>query len=349
MPQVQKTQHVSGSPSEKDGGLGLFHKKSTTPATQEEGGANLGSMRDLEAALLQHKSLIETEIEDAFATHLSSQAPQKLYDAMHYSALGGKYLRSFLLLQVFEMLGGTSADQVYRALLKAGCAVELIHSYSLVHDDLPAMDDAALRRGKTATHKKFGEYTAILAGNALMALAYDILGGVPLEDAQLRRTITALNHAVGADGIMGGQFLDLESENQPANKAYTLADLQHIQVLKTGALFEFCFTIPTLIIPFNRPHFDRMKQLTQLFGQIFQVTDDMLDLQSTPAQAGKPVHNDARSKKLTTLSLLGGLDAAREHVQALIAQTVSLLKDYDGNAATARIQALTTNLMHRTC
>lgn len=223
----------------------------------------------------------------------------QLYEAMRYSALGpGKAFRAFLVL-ASAALCGAERQQV----LRVAAAVEALHAYSLTHDDLPAMDDSDLRRGRAAAHKAFDEATAILAGDALLTLAFEILADPathPSGDVRAALTL-GLARASGAAGMVGGQMIDLLGEDQPL----TLPEITHLHALKTGALITFACVAGALLGKVDTRDYDALKTYGDALGLLFQITDDLLDAEGDAETLGKPAGADAAAGKSTFVSLLG--------------------------------------------
>ena len=263
------------------------------------------------------------------------QAPahdlERLYAAMRYSVInGGKRVRPLLVYAACDALGGDLAQAD-----GAACAVELIHAYSLVHDDLPAMDDDALRRGQPTTHIAFDEACAILAGDALQSLAFDVLSseaGNP-ADASLRlRMLTALSHAAGPAGMVGGQAIDLGAVgiklDQPA--------LERMHRHKTGALIEASVVLGALASgQVTAAQLSALQHYAQAIGLAFQVQDDILDVESDTATLGKTQGKDEANDKPTYPALLG-LDAAKAYALELRDQALAALRDFDERAEPLR-------------
>ncbi len=263
------------------------------------------------------------------------QAPahdlERLYAAMRYSVInGGKRVRPLLVYAACDALGGDLAQAD-----GAACAVELIHAYSLVHDDLPAMDDDALRRGQPTTHIAFDEACAILAGDALQSLAFDVLSseaGNP-ADATLRlRMLTALSHAAGPAGMVGGQAIDLGAVgiklDQPA--------LERMHRHKTGALIEASVVLGALASgQATAAQLSALQHYAQAIGLAFQVQDDILDVESDTATLGKTQGKDEANDKPTYPALLG-LDAAKAYALELRDQALAALRDFDERAEPLR-------------
>jgi farnesyl diphosphate synthase len=239
----------------------------------------------------------------------AEQSPADLHRAMRYAVLGGgKRLRPLLVYAAAHALGedGPQLDA-------AACAVELIHAYSLVHDDLPAMDDDALRRGRPTCHIVFGEAMAILAGDALQALAFELLADDPRIDANTGMAmLRALGRACGAEGMAGGQALDLAAVGHPL----TLTELEHMHTCKTGALIRASVQLGALIAGADANTLDALDRYAHAVGLAFQVRDDILDVEGESAVIGKTAGKDAAADKPTFPSIIG-LDASRTRLAQL--------------------------------
>ncbi len=229
-----------------------------------------------------------------------------LKSAMTYSVdAGGKRIRPLLVLATLEDLGVESVDAVTVA-----CAVELIHTYSLIHDDLPSMDDDDFRRGKPTNHKVYGEAVAVLAGDALQALAFDGLTRLESTPAeQVVQIIRLLTEAAGAQGMVGGQMLDMEGEAKPL----TLTEMETVHVHKTGALLSFSIEAAAILADLNEEKRQKLKEYAWNIGLAFQIKDDILDITATTEELGKTAGSDTLSDKSTYPSLLG-LDGAEERL-----------------------------------
>ncbi|WOV88890.1 polyprenyl synthetase family protein [Sporosarcina oncorhynchi] len=230
-----------------------------------------------------------------------------LKESMLYSVdAGGKRIRPLLVLAVLEDFMKTSEDA-----LKVACAVELIHTYSLIHDDLPCMDDDDYRRGKLTNHKVFGDATAVLAGDALQTLAFTILASLEEVDAKKAiQLVGLLAEASGAKGMVGGQVLDMEGEKS----TLTLDQLEEVHLHKTGALLSFCIEAGAILADASEEETAALRQYSKNIGLAFQIKDDILDVTSTTEQLGKPANSDMASEKSTYPSLLG-LDGAKQQLQ----------------------------------
>ena len=270
---------------------------------------------DLSTWSAQHLQRVEQALEQWIDPH----APANLGQAMRYAVLGaGKRLRPLLVLAACEAVGGPLAQA-----LRAACAVELIHAYSLVHDDMPCMDNDVLRRGKPTVHVQFGEAQALLAGDALQALAFELL--VP-DDAALPASVQVqwcrlLAAAAGSQGMAGGQAIDLASVGQPLSEA----QLRHMHRLKTGALLQCSVDMGAACGTVDAAARAALSQYGSALGLAFQVVDDILDVTQDSATLGKTAGKDAASDKPTYVSLLG-LEQAMAYAQALRAQAHAALQ-----------------------
>jgi len=255
------------------------------------------------------KALI-TRAERALEQRLppAEQSPAALHGAMRYAVLGGgKRLRPLLVYAAAQALGESGP-----ALDAAACAVELIHAYSLVHDDLPAMDDDALRRGRPTCHIVFGEAMAILAGDALQALAFEILSDEAGDAAIGMEKQRVLGRACGAEGMAGGQALDLAA----VGCTLSLAELEHMHACKTGALIRASVRLGALSAGANATTLDILDRYADALGLAFQVRDDILDVEGDAAVIGKTAGKDAAADKPTFPSIIG-LDASRARLREL--------------------------------
>ncbi len=251
------------------------------------------------------------------ATDLA-EAP--LFDAMRYAALsGGKRLRPFMVMEGARVFG-VDAMRARRV----AAAAEFVHCYSLAHDDLPAMDNSDLRRGKPALHKAFDEATALLAGDALLTLAFEILADPEThEDPRVRVELIAnLAGAIGMHGMVGGQMLDLIGEKQE----FDVGTISRMQRLKTGKLIAFCCEAGAILGKANPAHRQSLRNYAHDLGLAFQVTDDLLDATSTEQDLGKPVNADG--KKSTFVSAMG-IEQAKQRAQMLVDQSISHLRTFD--------------------
>ncbi|HYM00118.1 MAG TPA: farnesyl diphosphate synthase [Blastocatellia bacterium] len=253
--------------------------------------------------------------------------PERLHEAMRYSLMaGGKRLRPTLVLTAGEALGAATAD-----LMPVGCAIEMIHTYSLIHDDLPAMDNDDLRRGRPTCHKMFGEAMAILAGDALLTLAFNVLSvNAPAADInrQIRVILEIANASGTVDGLIGGQVADIENEGRDV----TGATLEYIHRSKTGALIRASVMAGGIIAGASESELDLLSSYGQSIGLAFQVADDILDVTSTSEQLGKTPGKDAAAKK-ATYPAIHGLLASRNRAEELVQQAVDAASSLGERAA----------------
>lgn len=267
------------------------------------------------------KSLKDT-IEDALRHHLpvNSDNSQVLVDAMRYAALsGGKRIRPLLVCATCTGLGGNLENA-----LAPACAVEFIHAYSLLHDDLPAMDNDDLRHGLPSGHVKFGEANAILAGDALLTLAFETMANAPISRTDVRLTaIQLLAEAAGWQGMVGGQVFDIESED----KQLSLTQLQAMHAGKTGALIRVSVQIGALFgnAKVDAETYVLLTEFASRIGLAFQIIDDVLDVTQSTETLGKPAGSDEKARKSTYTSLLG-VDQARSQAEELLNDAMSMLK-----------------------
>ena len=232
-------------------------------------------------------------------SYIRKQSKTELIKSMKYGLLpGGKKIRSKILVDV-----GKIFNLNYRTLIKVGAAVECIHAYSLIHDDLPCMDNDSIRRGKLSTHKKFGESTAVLAGNSLLTLAFEILSdrNLMLKEKTKVELINLISKCSGHTGIAGGQYLDLNYERKKIKKNKII----DMQMKKTGKLFAFCCIVPPMISNKNTNTLKVFEKIGYEIGLLFQITDDLIDYKGITKKAGKKTKKDQKKGKATLISLLG--------------------------------------------
>ena len=279
-------------------------------------------------------ALIQHEIDSSFDLLLSvpQDARATLFEAMRYASIGGgKRIRPLLLTATAGLFG---VDR--EAAVRAATALEAIHVYSLIHDDLPCMDDDALRHGKPTVHKAFDEATAVLAGDSLHAFAFDVLAdpatsGDPFVRIELVRMLAV---ACGASGMAGGQMMDIVAETS----SFDLATVTRLQQLKTGALLDAAVEMGAIlghVPPEGRVH---LRGYARDIGLAFQIADDLLDAEGDEEAAGKALRKDAAQGKETFLSILG-IDAARERAHFLVDQAISHLVNYGEEADLLRALA----------
>jgi farnesyl diphosphate synthase len=259
--------------------------------------------------------------------------PARIADAARYAALGGgKRFRPFLVIESARLLGGD-----VHAAHAVAAAIECVHCYSLVHDDLPAMDDDDMRRGRPTVHKAFDEATAILAGDALLTVAFEILGSERTHPASSVRAdlVVCLARAAGSGGMVGGQMLDLEAE--AATEGRTEAGILRLQAMKTGALIAASCEAGAILSHAEEMHRARLKRYGEVIGAAFQLADDLLDVDGSEADVGKRTGKDAARGKATLVSLRGA-DWARHRLQQLVEEAADGLDMY-GQAAGVLVEA----------
>ena len=282
--------------------------------------AMAGDAVDVEAVLQQ---VLESE----------DEPERRLIDSMLYAALGGgKRLRPFLVMQGAGLFGVSR-----KSALRTAAAIELVHCYSLVHDDLPAMDDDDLRRGKPTVHKAFDEATAILAGDALLTLAFQVLGEhATHSNPEVRcELVVALARASGAHGMVGGQMIDLSAGERDMD----IGEITRLQRLKTGALIAFACEAGAILGRAPEPAREALRGYAHDLGLAFQIADDLLDVEGTAEETGKAVGKDAAQGKATFVSILGP-ERARAQARMLAEQAVRHLAIFDENADFLRKVAL---------
>ncbi len=290
----------------------------------------------LTAALTATAEAVSAYIEAAVAAGAAPSA--RLAAAMRHGALaGGKRLRPLLVVESAGLFGVSR-----EAALPAAAALECVHCYSLVHDDLPAMDDDDLRRGQPTVHRAYDEATAILAGDGLLTLAFEILGRPEAgPDAETRiALVAALARASGAAGMVGGQMLDLAAEGRFAKEGRTalgLAEIQHLQALKTGALLRHACTAGGLLGRADSAQMAALDAYACAIGRAFQIADDLLDVEGDAGTVGKAVGKDAAAGKATLLGLMG-VPGARTELDRLVGEAEKALSPF-GSKATVLVEA----------
>lgn len=277
---------------------------------------------DLTAYLKSQKQRVDTALEAS----LPITKPEKIYEAMRYSLLaGGKRLRPILCLATCELMGGTEAMAMPTA-----CALEMIHTMSLIHDDLPAMDNDDYRRGKLTNHKVYGEDIAILAGDGLLAYAFEYVAvqtqNVPPD--RLIEVVARLGRTVGANGLVGGQVLDLESEGKTDITPETLS---FIHTHKTGALLETSVVSGAILASASSETIERLSRYARNIGLAFQIVDDILDITATKEELGKTAGKDVTAQKATYPSLWG-LEESKKQAQQLVDTAIAQLAPYGAKA-----------------
>lgn len=280
-------------------------------------------MNNLEFIFQEKKDYIQKVIYDFCPKEDGLQ--KTIFDAVNYSVrAGGKRLRPMLMLETLRLFGGKE-EEVYPFM----AAIEMIHTYSLVHDDLPAMDNDAFRRGKMTTHTKFGEDIGVLAGDGLLNLAYEIMSEVLLNSDRMDRAARAMQviaKKAGIYGMVGGQTVDVENEG----KEMTIDTVMYIHNLKTAALIEASMMAGAILAGATAEQIDTVEKMANKVGIAFQIQDDILDVTSTTEQLGKPALSDEKNKKTTYVSLLG-IDISKEHVKRYSREAIELLESLGGN------------------
>lgn len=283
------------------------------------------------SALADHMAAISREVDECFDRLLAipDDPRERLYRAMRHATIeGGKRVRPFLLVTVADM---HAVDR--RTAMMVATAVEAIHSYSLIHDDLPCMDDDDLRRGKPTVHRAFDEAVAILAGDSLHALAFQIVSDPEIVPDPLVRAelVHALAVASGPAGMAGGQMMDLEAELS----SFDLQTVTRLQQLKTGALISVSVEMAAILARIPADHRTGLRGFARDIGLAFQIADDILDAEGDEKLAGKALRKDEKAGKETFLTLLG-LDRAREQADILARQAITHLGDYGSEADSLR-------------
>ncbi|MEQ8780007.1 MAG: polyprenyl synthetase family protein [Roseibium album] len=283
---------------------------------------------DLKQHLTKQASRIETVLDKLLNDAVLDEEmarPPRLLAAMRHGALnGGKRLRPILVMETAKLFGRDD-DGV----LLAASALELVHCYSLVHDDLPAMDDDDLRRGRPTVHRAFDEATAILAGDALLTLAFDVIANEDVHDdpAVRLRLSRELSRAAGIGGMAGGQMLDLESEHRDRSEA----EIRTLQSMKTGALLRYACRAGAFLAGAPAADLERMSRFGDVIGLAFQLADDLLDVESNPEAMGKATGKDAEAGKATLVGLWG-VEKTRTELNKLLNESETLLAVYEGRA-----------------
>ncbi|MDZ5712120.1 polyprenyl synthetase family protein [Jeotgalibacillus haloalkalitolerans] len=261
------------------------------------------------------KSLIEEELISAIR---SLSTPDTLKESMLYSIkAGGKRIRPLLLLAVMETFGADTDKG-----LKTAAALEMIHTYSLIHDDLPSMDDDDLRRGLPTNHKVFGEATAILSGDALLTRSFELVADSSIDAHSKVRMISMLANAAGAEGMVGGQMADIEGENA----SLTLEQLESVHRRKTGRLLEFAAAAGGVMSGLTESDLNKLRLFAEHIGLAFQIRDDILDVEGNQDEIGKPVGSDEGRQKSTYPAILG-MNKAKEKLSYHLSEARGLLFD----------------------
>jgi len=258
------------------------------------------------------------EVDRLLDTYLppDSDYPQRLHKAMRYSVMaGGKRIRPILCMTAYEAFGGNNPDIIN----PAACALEMVHTYSLIHDDLPCMDDDDLRRGMPTLHKKFDEATAVLAGDALHDIAFDLIARSGSTAA-----VSELACAIGTYGMLGGQMADIEAEGRQT----TIDEIRFIHMHKTAALIRGSIRIGAILAETNEPILSELTAYGEKIGLAFQIIDDILDIKGDQKKLGKKVGSDCKNQKATYPDIVG-LERARQDADGLIDEAVDISRHFD--------------------
>jgi len=293
-----------------------------------------GDGQDFKARLAAVAAATERELERRLAT--DGHTPERLVAAMRHGSLGGgKRLRPFLVVESASLFGITDAIAV-----PVATALECIHCYSLVHDDLPAMDNDLTRRGQPTVWAHYDEWTAILAGDGLLTLAFEILADPALHvpDARKVALVGALARAAGKDGMVGGQCIDLEADKLGRPSVADDAHVRRLQAMKTGALIHFGVAAGGILGGADRDQSADLDRYGRKLGLAFQIADDLLDVTGDAAVMGKAAGKDAEAGKATLVSL-HGVAAARRELEATVADAIAALDRFGGPADTLRATA----------
>ena len=274
-------------------------------------------------AMAESAKVVEATLEQVLPPPHGLHA--RIHEAMRYATFaGGKRLRPFLVMHSAAMFGVAPGHAA-----RAAAAIEVLHTYSLVHDDLPCMDDDDLRRGRPTTHKAFDEATAVLAGDALLTIAFEILADAathPSADVRLK-LIARLAEASGSNGMIGGQMIDMRAPES----SFGVDEIMLLQRLKTGQLFEFSCEAGPILGQASDADRKRLRDYAHDMGLVFQITDDLLDVTSTAEKTGKAVGKDKDQGKATLVSIYG-VDGARAEAEKLARKAADMLKGYGPEA-----------------
>ena len=279
-------------------------------------------MTDIKAYLNEKKDLIDSYLKSYFT---ATSSPSVLHEAMKYSLFaGGKRIRPVLALASFEACGGDA-----KKIIPQAAAVELIHTYSLIHDDLPAMDNDNLRRGKPTNHKMFGEAMAILAGDALLTEAFSMMtqADIKIKPSILLKAVREVALAAGHNGMVGGQAQDIISEDAEPDGEI----LEFIHLHKTAALIKSAVRIGTILAGSRKKQLQALTIYGENTGLAFQIIDDVLDVEGTPEELGKSVGSDSRKKKMTYPSVYG-IEGARNKANELISIAIDAIGIFSSEA-----------------
>jgi len=279
-----------------------------------------GEMNSMTCKMEEYRQLINKHLYDTLVETDSRYAP--LVEAMRYSLnAGGKRIRAILCLLFCEAVGGNFENAI-----KAACAIEMMHTYSLIHDDLPSMDNDDTRRGMPSSHIKFGEFTAILAGDTLQAFAFETLVNSDLPQESIVKMVKVLAQTVGVHGMCGGQYLDLSGEG----RQLTIEELLEIYSMKTSALISAATQLGVIAGGGTQEQINAANAYAQSIGLAFQVRDDILDRTATAEELGKPIGSDEENKK-STFAFLLGIEACEQMVREETENAITAIKGEFGD------------------
>jgi geranylgeranyl diphosphate synthase type II len=283
---------------------------------------------DIAEYLETKKAVVDSMLDQVLPAE--TEFPLRIHQAMRYGLMaGGKRLRPILAIAAADAIGGDGSSIVREA-----CALELIHTYSLIHDDLPSMDNDDFRRGRPTTHKVFGEAVAVLAGDALLTEAFILLSGSNRPPQVIIEVLQLLADASGSRGLIGGQVIDLESEGKAINENL----LDYIHTHKTGCLITASVLMGAKLADATSQQLDSLRDYGQAIGLAFQVTDDILDITESTQTLGKTAGSDQKKSK-ATYPALHGIEEARKRQQSLYESALDVLQSFDDKAAPLRLIA----------
>lgn len=292
-------------------------------------------MQEFEAYANAAAAAVEEEL-DHLLPQVDDSEESRLFEAMRYSVFaGGKRIRPLLIIATNEILGGNK-----KRALRVAAAMECLHTYSLIHDDLPCMDDDDLRRGKPTCHVQFDEATAVLAGDALLTLAFEILSDKDTHaDPMARvRLVSLFAQSAGAQGMIGGQMMDILAEQRDKEVEYDQGALARLQRKKTGALFSACCEAGLILNGGTNEEYHRFTSYAKNIGLAFQMVDDILDVVGSEEEMGKATQKDDEAGKITFAQLLG-VDGARRQAEFLCGQAADYLRPFGDKAHMMRLLA----------
>lgn len=275
---------------------------------------------DVKKKLNDYAEIVNKKLVEYLPPAMDGQ--KQVTKAMKFSLVnGGKRLRPILVLEFCKMCGGDA-----KKALAYACAVEYVHTYSLIHDDLPCMDDDDMRRGNPSCHKMFGEATALLAGDALLTHAFDLICQSDLNDEKNVMAISLLSQNAGVSGMIGGQVLDIKFEDTDPS----ISDILTVHRLKTGALISAACLLGCIAAGADSEKIAAASKFAYLLGTAFQIKDDLLDIQGDEEKLGKPIGSDAQNDKTTYVTLVG-VEKAQKDVQTLTNSAIEIIKEFDNN------------------